>query len=139
MPLTLSSRRAVPQAAGVLSTIAAGLSRAVTGDELRLGPGRERDFALLLATPEYEAWLIAWAPAGGLDLHDHGGSRGAVRVARGRLRETFVDPDRAAALRTRTLRAGSGIDVPPERIHEVWNPGPALALSVHVYSPRSPR
>jgi len=119
----------------VLSTIAAGLARSVTGSELPLAPGQGRAYARLLATPQYEAWLIAWAPAGGLELHDHGGSHGAVHVARGRLRETYVDPGSAGALRTRSLVAGAGIEVPAPRVHEVWNPGPDRALSVHVYSP----
>ena len=119
----------------VLSTIAAGLARSVTGAELPLAPGQGRAYARLLATPQYEAWLIAWAPAGGLDLHDHGGSEGAVHVARGRLTEAYADPASAGALQTRVLTAGAGIEVPAPRVHEVWNPGPGRALSVHVYSP----
>ena len=31
--------------------------------------------------------------------------------------------------------AGDTLDVPADRIHEVWNPGPAVAISIHVYSP----
>jgi len=119
----------------VLFAIAAGLARSVTGTELPLAPGQGRAYARLLATPQYEAWLIAWAPAGGLDLHDHGGSEGAVHVARGRLTEAYADPASAGALRTRVLTAGVGVDVPAPRVHEVWNPGPGAALSVHVYSP----
>src|SRR3954447_13754662 len=121
---------------GVLALIAAGLAQAVTGAELPLAPGRSRDFARLLVTPRYEAWLIAWAPAGALDLHDHGGSRGAVHVARGRLAETFIDPVAGGELTTRMLHAGTGVDVPADRVHEVWNPGPERTLSVHVYWPR---
>jgi hypothetical protein len=119
----------------VLSAIAAGLARSVTGTELPLAPGQGRAYSRLLATPQYEAWLIAWAPAGGLELHDHGGSRGAVHVAQGRLTEAYADPGSAGALRTRVLPAGLGVDVPAPRVHEVWNPGPGAALSVHVYSP----
>ena len=59
--------------------------RAVTGAELPLAAGQPRQFARLLATQQYEAWLIAWAPADGLQLHDHGGSAGAIHVAQGRL------------------------------------------------------
>lgn len=119
----------------VLCAIAAGLARSVTGTELPLAPGQGRAYARLLATPQYEAWLIAWAPAGGLDLHDHGGSEGAVHVAWGRLTEAYADSASAGGLRTRVLTAGEGVDVPASRIHEVWNPGPDGALSVHVYSP----
>lgn len=119
----------------VLSAIAAGLARSMTGTELRLAPGQGRAYARLLVTPQYEAWLIAWAPAGALDLHDHGGSEGAVHVAGGRLTEAYADPASVGVLRTRVLTAGVGVDVPARRVHEVWNPGPGVALSVHVYSP----
>jgi hypothetical protein len=119
----------------VLMVIAAGLARAVTGAELPLRAGMQRDFARLLATPAYEAWLIAWAPGGALTLHDHGGSHGAAHVAHGDLTEAFTDARSDARLQTRTLGAGSGVTVPAERVHEVWNPGPGRALSVHVYSP----
>jgi hypothetical protein len=125
-----------PPPPGVLTAIASGLAQALTGSELVLVTGQQRDYTRLLATPEYEAWLIAWAPAGGLQLHDHGGSRGAVQVARGRLVEAFIDADQDGRLRTRVLDAGSGVDVPARRVHEVWNPGPDPALSVHVYAPR---
>src|SRR4051812_34140389 len=63
-----------------LAAIAAGLASAVTGDELTLAPGEARSFVRLLATPAYEAWLIAWGSSGALDLHDHGGAAGAVHV-----------------------------------------------------------
>lgn len=133
MSPTLLSTRASTDA---LAVIAAGLARAVTGAELPLAEGEQRRFARLLATAEYEAWLIAWAPAGGLQLHDHGGSDGAFHVACGRLAETFVDPGAGLDLRVRSVDAGGGVTVPAARVHEVWNPGPERALSVHVYSPR---
>lgn len=130
---TLLSSRASTDA---LAVIAAGLARALTGAELPLAAGQERRFGRLLVTEQYEVWLIAWAPAGGLQLHDHGGSAGAIHVARGRLAETFVDPGGDTELRVRSVAAGAGVTVPATRVHEVWNPGPERALSVHVYSPR---
>ena len=130
---TMLSSRASTDAVAV---IAAGLAQAVTGAELPLAAGQPRQFARLLATEQYEAWLIAWAPAGGLQLHDHGGSAGAIHVAQGRLSETFVDPGGDAELQVRWVGAGAGVTVPATRVHEVWNPGPERALSVHVYSPR---
>jgi predicted metal-dependent enzyme (double-stranded beta helix superfamily) len=120
---------------GLLAVIAAGLASSVTPDDLPLAPGQERDFVRLLVTPDYEAWLIAWAPSSALELHDHGGAAGAFHLASGRLRETYVDPAGHDGLRTRTVLAGAGVRLSPERIHEVWNPGPGRALSVHVYAP----
>jgi hypothetical protein len=122
-------------AAETLGVIAAGLASSVTGEELAPAAGEPRRFVRLLDGGSYEAWLIAWGPDGGLDLHDHGGSRGAVHVVRGRLTETYADGDRSGRLRTRSLPVGSSLDVPADRVHEVWNPGPGDALSVHVYSP----
>lgn len=82
-----------------LTALARRLASAVRGDEVTIGPGEERGYVRLLETPTHEAWLIAWARTSGLDLHDHGGSAGAIHVVRGRLREDYTDLvtfDRAA-------------------------------------------
>jgi len=123
-------------AAADLTAIAAGLASAVRGDELRLESWEPRAFARLLEAPTYEAWLIAWGPMGALDLHDHGGSVGAIHVVRGELIETYTDSEERYPLRSRPLRGGQEVLVPASRVHEVWNAGPGDALSVHVYSPR---
>ena len=52
----------------VLGDIAAGLAAAITGDEVRIEPGQLRGFVRLLETQSFEAWLIAWAPSGALEL-----------------------------------------------------------------------
>ncbi|MEN3316334.1 MAG: hypothetical protein V7605_2568 [Acidimicrobiaceae bacterium] len=119
-----------------LIAIAAGLASAVGGDELTLEPGEPRAFVRLLEAPTYEAWLIAWGPMAALDLHDHGGSVGAIHVVRGELVETYTDRHRRHPLRSRQVRGGDDVVVPASRVHEVWNAGPDDALSVHVYSPR---
>jgi hypothetical protein len=119
-----------------LTEVAAGLARSVDVRATGLDPGdRDRDFVQLLRTDLYEAWLIAWGPAGTLELHDHGGSVGAVQLVDGALVETYSDSCIRHALRTRALTPGRTITVPKTRVHEVWNPGPETALSVHVYSP----
>jgi hypothetical protein len=136
MPLSPALARPRPdQPRPHLTAIAAGLASAVSGEELTLAPGEPRRFVRLLATPSYEAWLIAWAPAGTLELHDHGGSVGALHVVGGALTETYTDLTGRGPLRAQTLRAGDDLAVTAERVHEVWNPGPGPALSVHVYSP----
>ncbi len=123
-------------AATDLTAIAAGLASAVGRDELALESWEPRAFVRLLEAPSYEAWLIAWGPMGALDLHDHGGSVGAIHVVRGELIETYTDRDERHPLRSRALRGGQEVLVPASRVHEVWNAGPDVALSVHVYSPR---
>jgi hypothetical protein len=115
--------------------MAEGLASVVTAESVPLVPNVARIYAKLLATADYEVWLIAWAAAGALELHDHGGSEGAVCVAAGRLIETYTDLVDRHPLRTVTMDVGRPMALPATRVHEVWNPGPAPALSVHVYSP----
>src|SRR6266550_1068092 len=75
-------------------------------EEIEWEGGDLRRFARLLHTPAYEAWLIAW--------------------------EAAADP---APLRTLPVGTGEGRQLPATRVHQVWNPGPGRAVSVHVYSP----
>jgi predicted metal-dependent enzyme (double-stranded beta helix superfamily) len=100
----------------------------------------ERWYALLAADRQSEAWLLGWPVGGGIELHDHGGSSGAICVVEGVLDETFVDtvnPLTAdGTLRRRRLWIGALIDFGPEHIHDVVNHGSRPALSIHVYSPR---
>lgn len=119
----------------MLRSIAAGLAESVGAGTIAVDPGADRGFRRLLLTDVYEAWLIAWAPGGSLDLHDHGGSAGAVVVVEGELLERYTDWRRPLPLRTNRVRAHETLAVEPTRVHGVWNPGPAAAVSVHVYSP----
>lgn len=97
-----------------------------------------RCWDLMMATDHLEAWVIAWPSNGAIELHDHGGSSGAVVVAAGELVETSIVslPSGGAAPRTRRLKVGGSIVFPGSHVHDVVNTGPAPALSVHVYSPR---
>lgn len=86
----------------------------------------------LVATPRYEAWVIGWAPGQAVELHDHGTSAGAVLVTEGLLHELRLRDEH----RIRTaLGPGDVQELPVGTIHEVWNPGPSLATSIHVYTP----
>src|SRR5690348_3260642 len=48
----------------------------------------ERSWRLLARTDMYDAWLIAWPAGGAIELHDHGGSSGAIVVVSGALTES---------------------------------------------------
>ena len=137
---------------GMLADIAAGLASSFRADvraepftsfmpearafaEIEWQGGDLRRFARLLHTPAYEAWLIAWEAAADLELHDHGGSRGAFHVVEGALVEAHTDLADPAPLRTLPIGAGEGRQVTATRVHRVWNPGPGRAVSVHAYSP----
>ena len=107
--------------------------------KVRRSEGR-RWFEPLLATEDFEAWLLGWPVGEGIQLHDHGSSSGALIVVEGTLTETYVDAAewarRGARLHHRLLPTGDFVAFGPDHIHDVVNGGDRQALSIHVYSPR---
>lgn len=102
-------------------------------------PANERWFTRLHGDDELDVWLISWVPDRSTELHDHGGSLGALTVVSGALRETRWDGE---ALRRRRLRAGDQAGFPLGWVHDVvWTPERDLSapvtptMSVHAYSP----
>jgi rhodanese-related sulfurtransferase len=86
----------------------------------------------LLATDRYEVWVIGWTAGQGVALHGHGASAGVLTVTQGTLVES-------ASLRSGLVRtevaAGRSRPLPVGIVHEITNPGPENATSIHVYSP----
>jgi hypothetical protein len=108
-------------------------------------PTDDRWFARLHGDDEVDVWLISWVPGHRTELHDHGGSLGAVTLLSGSLDEFRWDGDQ---LRRRRLSAGDQAAFPLGWVHDVvWAPtGPRASLtprsasqqpsvSVHAYSP----
>jgi hypothetical protein len=105
-------------------------------------PIDDRWFARLHGDDEVDIWLISWALGHRTELHDHGGSLGALTLLSGSLDEFRWDGER---LRRRRLDAGDQAGFPLGWVHDVvWAPtGPAPSatppagptLSVHAYSP----
>jgi len=105
-------------------------------------PSDDRWFTRLYGDEELDVWLISWVPDRSTELHDHGGSLGALTVLSGALRETRWD---GKALRHRRFTAGDQAAFPLGWVHDVvWAPdrdtsapiAPAApTLSVHAYSP----
>ncbi|KGI69531.1 cysteine dioxygenase family protein [Mycolicibacterium rufum] len=100
-------------------------------------PTTERWFTRLHGDDELDVWLISWVPDHATELHDHGGSIGALTVVSGALQETRWDGEQ---LRHRRLAAGDQAAFPLGWVHDVvWArdtitvTGPTL--SVHAYSP----
>jgi Cysteine dioxygenase type I len=118
-----------------LKAIAVGLSRSAPRSDLEWTQGTRRRYARILETPLYDAWLIEWSPVSSLELHDHGDCHGEVAVTDGTLVETYTDLERRHPLRTRIVASGESFAIPETRVHELTNPGPSGAVSVHVYSP----
>jgi cysteine dioxygenase type I len=100
----------------------------------RAEPGLvERSYELLELNDELEIWAIHWPQGQGLELHDHGGSVGALWVIEGTLEEHYVRPERTIGCRS--IVAGGGAAFGPHYVHDVVNAQAAPATSVHAYSP----
>jgi predicted metal-dependent enzyme (double-stranded beta helix superfamily) len=86
----------------------------------------------------FEVWVIGWPPGGAIELHDHGGSGGAVVVADGELVEMAVAEDRRGVFSTTStvLPASASVTFGVDHIHEMVNLAPGPAISVHVYARR---
>jgi len=104
----------------------------------------ERTYDLLELSDDLEIWAIHWPADQGLELHDHGGSTGALWVVEGRLEEHAVDLsgpseltdhyDRPRLQRTE-IKTGQGSAFGPSRIHDVVNRHRTPATSIHAYAP----
>lgn len=92
-----------------------------------------RQYRLITSSLHLEAWLICWPRGGRLELHDHGGASGALRVIEGSLSEWYV-PERRLPARHRRIQAGSGIHFDAAYTHDVANVDGPITTSVHVYS-----
>src|ERR1700744_1031708 len=108
-------------------------------------PTDDRWFVRLHGDDEVDIWLISWVPGHRTELHDHGGSLGALTLLTGSLDEFRWDGEH---LRCKRLVAGDQAAFPLGWVHDVvWAPtGPAASvvslsetqrpsLSVHAYSP----
>lgn len=108
-------------------------------------PWSRRWFARIHGDDELDVWLISWVPGPATELHDHGGSLGALTVLSGSINECRWD---GRELRSRRLDAGDQAGFPLGWVHDVeWAPGPGCgpggagrgaappSLSVHAYSP----
>jgi Cysteine dioxygenase type I len=112
-------------------------------------PGSQRWFTRIHGDEELDVWLISWVPGHPTELHDHGGSLGALTVVSGSLNEYRWD---GRSLRRRRLDAGDQAGFPLGWVHDVvWAPRSVTVpvtglpganaaptrptLSVHAYSP----
>jgi len=84
---------------------------------------------------DYEVWLICWDVGQMTLLHDHGQSSGAYVVVDGILLEDYGRPG-SGRLAQRRVPRGRARSFGPAYVHNLANPGPRLATSIHAYSPR---
>jgi len=92
----------------------------------------------ICAEENFEAWLLTWLPGQSTDVHDHGGSAGALVVLAGTLAEWTPVRSRVFGPkgRTRRLRLGDVRPFGPDHVHQVRNDLLEPAISLHVYAPR---
>ncbi len=97
----------------------------------------ERWHTRLHWSPFVEVYLLGWTAEQDTRMHDHGGSVGAFAVADG---ELFEERSRAGAVTTdrRRHRAGDVVAFDARHVHNLGNLGPAVATSIHAYSPPLP-
>ena len=119
-----------------LAATAARLARSAVWKTLTPLTDTERWYALVAASDSFEAWVIGWPVGGAIELHDHGGSSGAVHVVRGALEETSTNRVSRTPLARARVAEGEGIVFGADHVHDVVNPGDEPALSIHVYAPR---
>jgi hypothetical protein len=118
-----------------LAAIARGLAATAQSWPGVISPS-ERTWHTIAATDRFEAFVIAWPAGASIDLHDHGDAAGAIVITSGELVER-VSQDRSGSLSLVSHRLTEGVQLAfrSGHVHELSNPGPAPALSVHVYSP----
>ena len=103
-------------------------------------PRGDRWYTRLHGDDELDIWLISWVPDHSTELHDHGGSLGALTVVSGALRETRGTARRCGAVASeRAIRRRSrwaGCTTSCGRPTGPVGSGPRRpTLSVHAYSP----
>jgi mannose-6-phosphate isomerase-like protein (cupin superfamily) len=131
-----STPLSVPLAPAALLGVARELARdAATWRALAQHHPERRWYVRLAAEHEFDTWLIGWDARQGVDLHDHGGSAGALYVVEGELLETAGRRDGTGELHEQRLTAGTARAFGSGHVHRVVNPTPDAATSIHVYSP----
>jgi hypothetical protein len=126
-PATISLGELTALTRRIAAEVRAGLH------EVPIDPDR-RWYRQLRDDGAVDVWLIGWATGQSTELHDHGGSLGALTVVSGVLAEHRWAPHRGG-IRSRRLRAGRSQGFRLGHVHDVVNPGVGPAVSVHAYSP----
>jgi predicted metal-dependent enzyme (double-stranded beta helix superfamily) len=133
----LEEGHAGPVLPDTLAAIVRGLAAAETfwRPLVRHDPD-ERQSVRLLATADYDVWLIGWWPGQRVGRHDHGDAVGALTVVEGTLVDaTLVRSRGASHVERRLLRPGSYRPLAADLVHDVQNAGTVPATSIHAYSP----
>jgi mannose-6-phosphate isomerase-like protein (cupin superfamily) len=82
---------------------------------------------------DVNAWVICWSEDQDTGFHDHDVSAATIAVISGQVREDRLTL--GSSPRSRVVRAGATISVPPVAIHRVMHTGNVPAVTLHAYSP----
>jgi predicted metal-dependent enzyme (double-stranded beta helix superfamily) len=133
----MTTTQAIPRVSWGAPRLLEFLEQYVVANALRIplaDPGETtRSYSLLELDDDLEVWAIHWPPEQGLQLHDHGGSSGALWVIAGGLDELALGTD--GQLASRHIRAGRGAAFGPTHVHDVVNRQRAATTSIHAYAP----
>lgn len=97
-------------------------------------PGERNSVRVHLGST-HDIWLIRWGAGSRTELHDHGGSAGALFVVTGQLVEHRPHPTGVGRPIRRDLRELDHHAMPPSHVHEIANESTTTSASIHVYSP----
>lgn len=89
----------------------------------------------LTSDKNVDVWLLSWLTTQETELHDHGTSSAAFTVVQGALSEVRVGAHGAVELSKLDALSQSVQWVAPGTPHDVSNPFPEPAVSIHAYSP----
>jgi len=103
-----------------------------TADDLLPG---ERTFERVVQRATHDIWHITWGAGSRTEMHDHGGSTGALYVVEGTLVEHRPHPARTGRTQREVLHERSYHAMPAAHVHVVANESHRRATSIHVYSP----
>ena len=92
-----------------------------------------RVYELIWDDEDVNAWVICWSEDQDTGFHDHDESGAAVAVISGQVREDRLRLGDSP--RSRVVRSGSTLTVPPTAIHRVLHAGAGPAVTIHAYSP----
>jgi hypothetical protein len=119
-----------------VAEIAAAIARTITVTSGRWPklPGEhptDRTGVRVLATPDFDVWLLRWPTGTGVTPHDHGTSVGAFSVVHGSLVELRW---RGGARTSRLIGPAETVTIGRGVVHDVIGVTDG-SLSVHAYSP----
>ena len=121
-----------PRLLAALAIQHAGVARFAPLAEPRPG---ERTSVRVRRYETHDIWLIRWGAGSRTELHDHGGSAGALYVVEGELVEHRANPAGVGRPIRRVLHELEDRAMPSSHIHEIANESSTVTASVHVYSP----